>query len=203
MAMKFFVAMVFFAATGNSMAHPDPRIDSLIKLGGEALIEMAVKEINDPGFHRENYDRISVLANKNTLLVEFRLSILLKSKSSCFYYVVDVALVGSGTGGNIIGDCDETPYYQNSPADQKKIRFVLDAINASDEVGHIPDYKLPDDTSMEIIENAGHYQVEVSSWSTFSYYKVNKLTGKISEAGHKHYDRSDGDEPEFKTIYQY
>ena len=49
---------------------------------------------------------------------------------------------------------------------------------------------------MTINEHLTYYYVENSSWSTYSHYKVDKLTGKISEAGHKHYARNGEEEKE-------
>lgn len=175
-------------------------MESLRKLGREPLIQMAIQKLNEPGFRPENYDRVIVKAGKEDLLVEFRLSILLKRKSSCFYHVVTVALAGSGSGMAITGDCNEPEFYAHSPDDQEKIKFVRDAINKSDDVGHVTDYQLPEDTDMEITEHPTYFYVEVSSWSTYSHFKVNKITGKISEAAHKHYDRSGEGKDDYEII---
>lgn len=72
--------------------------------------------------------------------------------------------------------------------------------NKSDDIGHVPESKLSKGTTMEIFDNTLSYDVETSSWSTFSYFSVNKITGKISRAGHKHYDRSDVEKDEYEII---
>jgi hypothetical protein len=176
------------------------KLDSLKALGRDSLIKLAVKKLNEPTFNPANYDLITVKANATTLLVEFDLSVRLISPGSCYYHSVTVSLYGHGSGGSIIGDCDNVKYYNPSSSDKKSIDFVFNAINKSEEIGHIPGNKLNKGTTMEITEKPTYYYVEVSSWSTFSHYKVSKATGKISEAAHKHYDRSGEREDEFVEI---
>jgi hypothetical protein len=178
----------------------DPKIDSLKKLGRSALIDLAVKKINDPDFDKDQYDRIVVKASDEALIVEFGLSIAFKKRRSCYYDVVWVALAGSGTGKSVMGECDEPEYFKRSKSEQQAIDSIFEAINKSDEIGHIKDKKLSGGTKMDISEHATYYYVETSSWSTYSYFKVNKLTGKISDAGHKHYARDNDEKDEFEII---
>ena len=84
--------------------------------------------------------------------------------------------------------------------DQDKIVFVFHAINNSDKVGDIKYNTLPIGTTMTITERATYYAVATSSRSTHSEFKVNKLTGKISGASHKHYARKRDEEPEWEII---
>lgn len=163
------------------------KLDSLKALGRDSLIKLAVKKINDPNFISTNYDLIRVEANKTTLLVHFELSIHFVGARACHYDAVTIALFGSGTYSSITGDCEHVKFYDPSASDKKSIAFVFAAINKSDEVGHIPDNKLDKGTTMTITEKPTYYYVEVSSYSTYSHYKVDKISGKISEANHKHY----------------
>jgi hypothetical protein len=182
------------------MASANPNIDSLKKLGREKLIQLAVEKLNDSAFDPTHYDRIIVKANVQSLIVEFTLSIVVSKKSSCFYDAVYVALAGSGTGKSIEGFCDEPEYYSAPESDRKIVDFVFDAINKSTEIGHIPDRKLRAGTSMKIALHLTYYFVEVSNWSTFSHYKVNRVTGKISESEHKHYVRDEDEKDDFEII---
>ncbi|HEY0653475.1 MAG TPA: hypothetical protein VGD65_10115 [Chryseosolibacter sp.] len=197
---KYHFIILFTLA--NLMAHAtDPKIDSLKKLGRTALIELAVKKINNPAFDPQQYDRIIVKANKESLIVSFGLSVVVKSKQICYYDAVWVALAGEEmSGGSIQGVCAETPYFTRTKELQEKIDAVFEAINKSTEVGHVPDKRLPDGTSMEITEHDSYYYVETSSWSTYSHFKVDKNTGKISEAGHKHYARDPDEEERWEII---
>lgn len=176
------------------------KLDSLKALGRDSLIKLAVKKLNEPAFNPANYDIITVKANSNTLLVEFALSIQFISPGACYYHYVTVALYGHGSGGGITGDCENVKYYNPSASDKKSIDFVFNAINKSEEIGHVPDKKLDPGTTMEITEKPTYYYVEVSSWSTHSEYKVSKATGKISDASHKHYDRSGEGKDEFEEV---
>ena len=197
--MKKVSAAIFFLFC-FSFLHAQTKLDSLKALGRDSLIKLAVKKINDPKFDPSNYDLITVKADSNSLLVEFDLSIQFISSGACYYNALTVSLYGSGGFGSITGDCDNVKYYHPSNAVKKSIEFVFDAINKSDEIGHVPDNKLDKGTTMTITEKPTHYYVEVSSWSTFSHYKVAKGSGKISEAAHKHYDRSGEGIDEFVEI---
>lgn len=169
------------------------KIDSLKKLGRDSLIKLAAAKEKEDGFDASGYDRVEVKAYKDRLVVDFSLSVTLKD-GSCFYDHVSIALVGSGSGSGIEGGCDKPKYHTYTSKRKKKIQFVFDAINKSDEIGHLKDNKVSPGSHMTISEHLTYYYVEHSSWSTYSHYKVDKLTGKISEAGHKHYARGDDEE---------
>ncbi|MDZ4664822.1 MAG: hypothetical protein SGJ15_08105 [Bacteroidota bacterium] len=175
------------------------KIDSLKKLGRDSLIKLAVTKVYEQGLDPKGYDRIFVKAYKDKLVVEFALSVVLID-GSCYYNNYSVALAGSGTGGSIQGECDEPTYHKSTNKEKKKIQFVFDAINKSNEIGHLKDNKIDDGNRMTITEKLTYYYVEMDDWSTHSYYEVNKVTGKISNANHKHYDRSHDEEPEYEIV---
>jgi hypothetical protein len=176
-------------------------VDELKKLGRDSLIKMAVKEINDSTFHPEHYDRIVVKANDTQVWVSFSLSVVLKTKKPCYYDAVGVDLAnGTVSRSHSNNDCDEAGHYKPTKSIQKKIDFVFNAINKSDEVGDLPGNKVPYGTTMDISEHPTYYYVEVSSYSTFSHYKVDKITGKIYDAGHKHYARDFMEEEKWEII---
>lgn len=174
-------------------------LESLKKLGRDSLIKLAIQKIDDPKFNPVHYDRVTVRATKTELYVVFELSINFHNKRSCFYDVVTVGLVGYGTSKSIQGDCEEPSYYHPTKSDQKKIDFVFDAINKDNSIGDIPDRKIPAGSKMEITEHFDYYHVRMDSWSTHSDYKISKITGKVYDAGHKHYARS-WDTEDFEII---
>ncbi len=176
------------------------KIDELTKLGRDSLIKRAVLKLNEPGFDPKNYDRIDVKYNDKSLIVEFELSIRLAGNKSCFYDRVFVALIGSGSGKSIQGDCDEPKFYVPTKSDQKKIDFVFDAINKDNEIGDVKSRKMPAGQKMDITEHLTYYYIEVSDWSTYSHYKIDKITGNISEANHKHYARDGEEKDEYNYI---
>jgi hypothetical protein len=174
----------------------------LSKLSKERLIEMAVAKVDEPSFRITDFSSIEIWLDEDELTVEFEHAIRFIPKRGQFYYSVSVDLISGSTVHSIKGngpDNEDIQFYD--PAKFKdQIKFVFDAINSPDsEIGKIPEGKLPDGT-MTIQEEAGYYDVEVDSYSTHSYYKIKKGTGKIYDAGHKHYDRS-GSDSKRKQIY--
>lgn len=188
--MKIFLFLPILFALNASAQKPKPTVDDLKKLGRDSLIKMAVKELNDTAFHPEYYDVVEVMYKKDAMEVNFSLSVRFHSGKKCFIEHVTVGLLNSNNGNSSSGDCDEMSYYKPSKKLQKKIDFVFNAINKSDEVGHIPNNKLPAGTKMDITEYMTYYYVEVSDDVLYSHYKVDRNTGKISEAGHKEYASS-------------
>jgi hypothetical protein len=192
--------ILLFCSTLSAQTNPGKvkaKIDSLKKLGRDSLIKLAVAK--EKGLDAKGYDRIVVKAYEDKLVVEFSLSVKLVD-GSCYYDQVWVALVGSGTGRGIQGDCNETKYHKFSAKEKKKVQFVFDAINKSDEIGHMKDNAIPAGAHMTITEKLTCYLVEMSDWSTHSEYKVDKLTGKISNASHKHYAHSDEEKDDFEIV---
>lgn len=183
-----------------SFSQKEEKIKSFVALGRDSIIKLAVKKINDPGFDPKNYDRIEVKYNDKELKVEFSLSIVITGNKSCFYDRVFISFGEGSTGQSIQGDCAEPKYYVRSKSDQKKIDFVFDAINKDNEIGDLKSRKIPEGQKMDITEHLTYYYIEVSDWSTYSHYKIDKITGKISEANHKHYARDGEQKNEYKYI---
>jgi hypothetical protein len=175
----------------------------LSKLPKEKLIEMAVSKIKEPSFRLTDFTEIEVWLEDDELTVEFGHVIRFIPKRGQYYYSVSVDLISGSTGRSIQGvgpDDAELTFYD--PTKYKdEIKFVFDAINNSEgEIGKIPEGQLPDG-HMAIQEETGFYDVEVDSYSTHSYYKVKKGSGKIYDAGHKHYYRDEDSEPRRKKVY--
>jgi hypothetical protein len=175
--------------------------EELKKLGRDSLIKMAVHTVKDTAFHASYYQDVTVKANKEHVRVIFSNPVRLKMKKYCYYDAVEVDLSNGTVSRSLTGECDAPiiAFYKPTPEMNKKIAFVFDAINKSDEIGHVPDNKLPAGTIMDIIDNKNYYLVEVSDEDTFSTYKVDKTTGKISEANHKHYAK-EGPPSEWEII---
>jgi hypothetical protein len=197
--MKKLLHIILFGST-SFLFSQQADIESLKKLGHDSLIKLAIAKLDDQKFDPKYYDRIEVKANKTSLLVSFVISIKFYDTHSCFYDQVHVSLVDGTSSKSIQGDCDEPVYYHPSKSDKRKIDFVLGAINKNKEIGDVPDKKLSEGTTMEISEHPDYYLVEVDSWSTSSDYKVHKITGKIFDLGHKHYDRSNEPDNGYQII---
>lgn len=198
----FILTMCFTTKKLYSQKYPEEinsKIDSLKKLGRDALVKMASEKKANDGFDANGYDRIEVKAYKDKLVVEYKLSVKLVD-GSCYYDQVWVALVGSGGGASIEGDCDDPKYHAFTDKEKKKVQFVFDSIDKSDEIGHLKGQKIPAGTHMTITEKVTYYYVEMSDWSTYSHYEVNKFNGKISNAAYKHYARSEELKDDFEII---
>lgn len=185
--MKNILITCVFLFAFSGFAQNKPLLEELTKLGRDSLIKLAVKKINDPKFIPANYDRVIVKADSENLIVCFDLSVVFKGSGMCYYDAITVSIFGNYGGNSVQGNCDEPKYYNPSKKVLSKIKFVFDVINKENEVGDIPGNKLDPGESMTISEHATYYYVEMSNYSTYSHYKINKITGAISDAGHKHY----------------
>jgi hypothetical protein len=175
----------------------------LSKLPKEELIKMAAAKIDEPSFRISDFTEIEVWLEDKELTVEFSHVIRFIPKRGQYYYSVSVDLVSGTTGRSIKGDGpdDEDIQFYNPAKFQDQIKFVFEAINNSNgEIGSIPEGKLPDGT-MEIKEETGYYDISVDSYSTHSYYKIKKGSGKVYDAGHKHYYRDESSDLRRKKIY--
>jgi hypothetical protein len=192
------VFLIFSSASGMAQSAKE-----LSKLSKEELIKMATAKIDEPSFRVSDFTEIEVWLEDKELTVEFGHVIRFIPKRGQYYYSVSVDLVSGSSSRSIKGDGpdDEDIKFYNPVQYQDQIKFVFDAINNSDgEIGKIPEGKMPDDT-MTIQEETDYYDVEVDSYSTHSYYKVKKGSGKIYDAGHKHYYRDESSDSERKKIY--
>ena len=171
-------------------------VSELRKLPKDSLIKMAAKKITEPSFDIKDFTRIEIWAEGDEITVDFDHAIRFIPMKGQFYYNVSVELVRASSSRQIIGDGpfdEEVHFFKLTNKHQEKIQFVRDAINNSNgEVGKIPEGQLPDGT-MTITEKATYFDISVDSESTHSYYKIEKGTGKIYDAGHKHYMRDESD----------
>ncbi len=168
-------------------------VSDLRKLSKDSLIKMAAKKIDEPSFIVNDFNQIEIWVEDEELTVEFGYAIRFIPKKGQFYYSVSVELVSGSSSRYLKGEGpnDKDVQFYKPARYQEKIKFVLEAIKTGNgEVGRIPEGQLPDGT-MTIKEEGGYYDVEVDSESTHSYYKIKKGSGKIYDAGHKHYMRDD------------
>lgn len=190
--------------SGSAVGQSTGDVEELKALGRDSLISRAVGLLqrSDAEFDPSQYDRIRVIVDEDDIIVRFEHSIAFYGRKTAYRYNATVNIRTGSTGSSIVSnpndydeDAEEYRFFRWDDKSRKAVRFVLDAINRQNEIGDIPEGKLPKDTRMTIREESGYYQIEVDSWSTHSYYKIKKSSGKIYDAGHKHYAR-DGDEQE-------
>ena len=180
------ISVLFFNLTG--MAQP---ADAFIKLSKDSLIMLAAKNVTEPTFRAQDFNNIEVWQDGDQVYVVFDHAIRFIPKKGQYYYSVTVDLVTGSPSMSILGEgpLDQEVGFYDPSRFKKEIQFVIDAINNSNgEIGKIPEGQLPSGT-MTIHENTMYYDITVDSESTHSYYKIKKGSGKIYDAGHKHYAR--------------
>lgn len=199
-------ALFALLAGSLAMAQEVDRIGEWKKLGRDSLIALATEKLQkrEPTFDPREHDRVVVEVTRRDVLVRFGHSIRYLARKTAMKYEAYVYFV-SGTSGSSIEsnpqdygeEWEEYSFFKWKDSDRKAVRFVIDAINRDDEVGDIPGGILPKGTHMVIREESGYYDVTVDSYSTHSFYKVKKGSGKIYDAGHKHYARDRDEVREF------
>lgn len=202
----FFTGIVFsFSVIAQSKKMT---LDEMKALGRDSLIAMAAERAKNsyPDFKIDLFDRIRVKIRQKSLVVIFDNAIRFVPRKSAFIYDMHVNLTENslGTGpienGKEVKDFEEYQFFKPTKESRKAIEFVLNAINKDNDIGDIPDGKLPDDTRMTVIEETDYYDIEVDSYSTVSHYKIKKGSGKIYDASHKHYARDWDDKDEEEEI---
>ncbi len=175
-------------------------------LGRDSLIALATVKLQRSysTFDPREFDRVIVEVTRKDVRVQFTHSIRYIARKTAMKYEAYVYFV-SGTSGSSIEsnpqdygeEFEDYAFFKWKESDRKAVKFVIDAINLDDEVGNIPGGILPRGTQMVIREESGYYDVTVDSYSTHSFYKVKKGSGKIYDAGHKHYARDRDEVREF------
>ncbi|NUM82279.1 hypothetical protein HUU42_15900 [bacterium] len=198
----FFTAIIFtiqLHAQSEKMT-----LDEMKALGRDSLIAIAASRAQSsyPDFKTDLFDRIRVKVSRGSLWVIFEQVIRFVPRKSAFIYDMSVNLTENSIGTGPIEndrelkDFEDYQFFKPTKESRKAIEFVLNAINKDNEIGDIPEGKLPDDTQMTVIEKSDHYAIEVDSYSTVSHYKIKKGSGKIYDASHKHYARDWDDKDE-------
>ena len=167
------------------------KIEKLIKSGKDHIIKSAIKIINED-LNADNF-LIQVKKNKKTIIVNFHNPIVFVPLNSIFSYNYGADLiVGSswseivsnpeGFGKNII----DIPVYSPTEETKKHIQFVINAVNACDEIGLIDSECFGFDDCMIIRDNPEYYKIRMLSSHQESFYKIDKQTGNIYDSRHAH-----------------
>lgn len=192
-------AWIWAAAIGRLDAQiADGSLASLKSLGRDSLIQRAADLViaRFPEFRIEDFDHVRVFAHRGDLRVRFDQPLKIWPQRGAVIYTLEAELVGGTLAWSTTGEGDDERLHTPTEEYLNIVKFVLGSINRSHEVGHVTDFKLPNGTHMEIEDKGSYYQVRVSSWSTYSTYKVRKRDGDIYDASHKHYARSRQEEEE-------
>ena len=157
------------------------KAEELKKKGRAALIDMAVVLINDPDFHKENYDRIKVMTGKNKLYVTFDVSVRYIPVITSYYIPVHVDLVNPRVAIKEISNSGffSSNFYDSPKSFDKQVKFVINGINKSIESNMLPEGKVTDDITINIREVFGYYEVELISETKIFNCKIDKVTSRL------------------------
>jgi len=167
------------------------KVEKLKKRGRDSIIKIALEKIDETICLNDYIIRVK--ANKTSVVVSFHIPVVYIPMNSVYYYDFGLDLIEGSSWSGIISnprdygtDQDDIPNYSSSEKTQKHIQFVLDAINQSDEIGSINIEDFSFDDSMIIRDQIEYYEITMLSTYQESFYKIDKETGKVYDAGHAH-----------------
>jgi hypothetical protein len=179
--MKKYLIIIFLLLANTHFIFSQDKAEELKKKGRAALIDMAVALINDPDFHKENYDRIKVMTGKNKMYVIFDVSVRYIPVITSYYIPVHVDLVNPRVAIKEISNSGffSSNFYDNPKSFEKQVKFVINGINKSIESNMLPEGKVTDDITINIREVFGYYEVELTSETKIFNCKIDKVTARL------------------------
>lgn len=187
--MKLYVVFLLLLVNANSFSQDitmNKEVKEIVELGKDAIVKMALGMI-DEDVSAQNFSRIKVMTNGETVQVSFRNPIKYLPVNSVFYsdFGVDVLKnvisYGKVSNGNFNADDKISPYYKTEEM-ESTIQFVIESINSSDNVGSIDIASFEDD--MTIKERKDYYDILVVSEFQESTYKIDKESGNVFDVNH-------------------
>lgn len=169
-------------------------VEALKAKGRQALIDQAVEILKrrDADLDPAPFDQVRVRANDSQIWVSFATSIVFLAEGTRYTGSVGVELVSGSSSRSPLSHASDTPSSRTPPCfvpdanAAAAIAFVLAAVNRSDEVGSLPDGKMPPGRRMVIRDKGDHYAVSVTDEWMESSYHVDRTKGVISNAMHAH-----------------
>jgi len=176
------------------------RVEKFKKLGRERIIQLAAEEVrrevdSESNFKVENFDQIKVMASEKNIYVTFSMPFRYVPLNSSAYYGVYVSLTEDMMSCRPHDNREdeynyrqELKFFVPTKESKKAIALVINAINQSGKVGSIDNGKLPENDYMIIRDKPSYYGIErVSRVSKYvlSFYKIDKISGKIYDATHE------------------
>ncbi len=171
-----------------------------IKQGRTAIIEEAIKQLKMP--IDTCYYNVYVMTNETQLWVSFHMPIKIVPQNTIAYYNLGIDLINRNQSKEIRANPSnfnyedyKVPLFIPTAETEAQIDFILDAINKSDEIGNLNRGELGWKDDMLIIEEADHFDITLVSYLYESFYKIEKETGRIYDAGHAHGEPPPFEEP--------
>lgn len=164
-------------------------VEEVILLGKNSIVQFALN-LFDGKMGIQNFNKIKVTTNGKEIYVSFRNPIKYLPIESVFYFDAGVNLlekvtVCSPVSNGIVEYKNKIiPFYKETQETKMNIQFVIEAINKNREVGSIDRANFEDDMIIREYEN--YYDISIVSEFQESSYKIEKISGKISDAEHAH-----------------
>ena len=177
-------------------------VEDLIQQGKDSIVQLALKLI-DGKVTVDYFTEIVVRASSKEVYVSFLTPIKYLPLNSAYNFDVEVLLIEKGTSyhnySNPKGyneDMMDLPFYKETEDGKKNIQFVIEAIKkrAPFDVSKFED-------SMIIRDDTDFYDINVESDYYHSWYKIEKLTGKIFDEGHAHFEQPQTLEADNQEIF--
>ena len=191
--IKIFLIIQFILINSNCFSQNikmNKEVEEIVAQGKDSIVQLALKLI-DGDVSVDNFTKIIVRASSKEVYVSLLTPIKYLPINSAFYFDVEVALIEKSTSyhdySNPKGfneDKMDLPFYKQTEEGKKNIQFVIEAIKKS-----APFDVSKFEESMIIRDDTDFYDINVESDYYHSWYKIEKLTGKIFDEGHAHFEQ--------------
>lgn len=161
-------------------------VEQIIELGSDSMIQSALSIIAEE-VSLINFSNIKLTTNGDEIHVLFYNPIKYLPENTSLHFSITVALIEkvtySNPNSNPVGLTKKnTPFFEANEESKKNILFVIESVNKCNSVGNIDIENFHD--QMAIREKKECFDVSVYSENYESWYKVNKVSGEISDIGH-------------------
>jgi len=168
------------------------KVKHYIKTGRDSIIKTASHKIGE-AIDIENCI-VQVKASKTSVIVSFHNPILYIPKYYAYNYNHEINIIDNSSCSIVAANPEDfdnddfnIPNYFRTKEHEKHILFVLNAVQKSNEVGSIQIEDFSFDNTMIIRNKGNFYKVNMLSPYQESFYKIDKVTEKIYDAGHTHF----------------
>ena len=168
-------------------------VSEIVATGKDAIVQSALQLIGK-GASVENFTKIRVTTNGKKVIVSFNNPIKYLPQNTVFNFGAVVHLIEKATSYHPVSnptdsyDEKEIPFYKQTEDIKKNTQFVIESINKNTNVGSINIENYEDD--MIIREHENYYAIIVVSEVQESWYRIEKVSGKIYDIEHAHLEPS-------------
>ncbi len=165
-------------------------VEEIVQQGKDSIIQLALKLI-DGEVTIDSFTKIRIMVSSKEVYVSFLTPIKYLPLNSAYYFDLEVSLIEKTTSFHNYSnpkvyneDKMDLPFYKETEEGKKNIQFVIEAIKkwAPFDVSKFED-------SMIIRDDIDFYDINAESEYYHSWYKIEKLTGKIFDEGHAHFEQ--------------